>query len=261
MKRSFLWFAACVFTMVVSVAAGAPPVSVDPPELVALREGYRAELAPFRSRVEEAIKARGAKYASDLQAVEEQAIKTNRLEAVPVIKAERETFASGGWTPGFPKDAKAVPSSAHELRRAFDRDCAKIRADIVPAARPIVTEYTRKLDELEKRLTASKSIEAALAVRQEKQSLQGAGSDPLSGTNSLVVGKWLDEKGKDFEFMPNGEVPGGKWSWVDRSRRALKINWNAGPKFYLDIVISPDGSEMSGVNASGGKRHFTRKRP
>jgi hypothetical protein len=241
--------------------ANAAEPAADPPELIVLRDAYEASLAPLRAKVEEAVKVRTAEYVAGLQKVEEQATASGRIEAVPLLRAEREAFASGTWTAGFPANNKAVPSAALELRRAFDRDCAKFRADIVPAARPLLTDYLRKLDELDKRLTAAKTVDGALAVREEKKSLQGSGADPLTGTNSLVVGTWLDEKGKEFEFSRTGTVPGGKWVWTDRSKRELRINWNAGPKFYLNLTVSPDGSNMAGVNATGGKRHYTRKKP
>jgi hypothetical protein len=246
-----------------AIACGAPPAPapvVDPPELVTLRDAYSASIAPLRSKVEEAIKARSAQYAADLKKIEDQAVSANRIEAIPLIRTEREAFASGSWTTGYPKDAK-VPTAANELRRAFDRDANKIRSDIVPAARPLLNDYHRKLEDLEKQLLSKKESDAALAVRQERQSFQGAGADPLNGSNSLVLGKWFDEKGKDTEFYTDGKVDGGKWFWTDRPARALRINWNAGPKFHINLVISPDGSQMSGINASGGIRNFTRKKP
>ncbi len=261
MKLS-LFVPAVIASLVSGLLSAAPPSPApigDPPELIALRDSYSSSLAPLRTKVEDTIKLRSAQYAADLQKLEDQAAATNRIDAIPLLRAERDAFAAGGWTIGFSKDDKKVPSAAHELRRAFDRDTAKTRAEIVPASRPLLNDYLRKLDELERSLLKAKTVDGVLAVRQEKQSLQGAGVDPLGGTNSLVVGAWLDEKGKAIEFFPTGQLDGGKWSWTDRSRRALRVNWNAGSKFILDLVVSPDGSQMSGVNPSGGKRTFTRK--
>ena len=261
MKSSVSLFALINSVLCASIYAAppAPAPIVDPPELIALRDAYSASIAPTRAKMEESIKVRSAQYAADLQKVEEQAVATNRIDAIPLLRAEREAFAAGNWTTGFPKDDKRVPSTARELRYAYDRDTAKIRGDIVPAARPLLNDYLRKLDELERQFTNAKAVDGVLAVRREKESLQGAGADPLGGSNSLIVGAWLDEKGKTVEFLPTGKLDGGKWFWTDRARRALRVNWNVGPKFYLNLVISPDGSEMSGVNASGEKRNFRRK--
>ncbi len=261
MKSSLVIPALCMFLVpsLLTAAPATPAPIVDPPELITLRDAYTAALAPLRTRMEEAIKIRSAQYAQDLQRVEEQAVTSKRIEAVPLIRAEREAFANGNWTIGYGKDDKKVPPAANELRRAYDRDTAKIRADIIPSARPLLNDYLRKLDGLEQTFISKRNVDSALAVRREKQGLQGAGTDPLGGTNSLIVGKWAEDKGGGLDFSPDGRVPGGKWFWTDRSRRALRINWNAGPKFYLELVISPDGTQMGGVNADGGRRNFTRK--
>jgi len=253
-------FVSLVISRSIHAAPAAPPP--DPPELTALRESYNTAMEPLKAKVTDAIKKRSEQYAADLQKVEEQATAANKIEAVPLLRAEREAFASGGWTRGYSKDDK-VPVAAQELRRAYDREINKIRADIVPAARPLLNDYLKNLNELERKLIAAKSGDAALAVRRQREWLQAASADPLNGTNSLVIGKWVDSKGKEITFLPTGILEGeaGKWSWTDRVARALRVQWHAGPRFYIDLVISPDGTQMSGVNATGGKRDFTRKQP
>jgi hypothetical protein len=239
-----------------SAAPSTPSPIADPPELVTLRGAYESALTPLRTKLEEGLKNRSAQYAADIKRIEDQATASNHLDGIPPLRAEREAVTAGDLSVGFPKDDRKVPSAGHEARRAFDRDITKLRSDINLSARPLLADYSQKLDALERQFQVAKNTDGILAVRREKQVAQAIAGDPLGGIDGLLVGVWQGNRDDKLEFKPGGKVKGGSWSWTDRVQREARIDWNGGTK--LDLTISADGEQMTGKNSFGQKRSFKR---
>ena len=225
MKRivGLIAFVVLAFRCIAAPEPAAPPIP-DPPELVALRSEYAAALAPFREKLAAAAKARAEKYGSELQALEIQITGTGRVESLPAIRAERDAYLAGRGSNGFDENDKRTPSVARDLRRNYERDILKLRADAAPAARPFAEKHAQKLADLERRFTSARNPDAVLAVQKERRDFQGATADPLNGGDELVVGEWAEPGGATMKFQPDGtytssQAGRGHWVWTDRARR------------------------------------------
>jgi hypothetical protein len=244
----------------------APPISAavpDPSELLSLRGAYETRLAPSQQKLEEALKTRMQRYAADLQAAEQQVTESGKLDALPSLQGERNAYTAGHGSAGFPEDDRKVPTSAKELRRAYDHDAAKIRGDLGAAARPVVESYVRQLGDLESKFVSARNPEGVLAVRKEKQAIQEALNDPLYGGDTAVLGSWFEPSGTKVDFHPDGTVKdgtgaSGTWAWENRGQRKIVISWqnNRGKVPY---ALSPDGGGMFGRNKKGEHVAMSRK--
>jgi hypothetical protein len=257
-------FLLCSYSAIVIAAPPAPsPTANDPAELTAARAAYESALAPFQTKLDEAIKARGQRYVSDLQAIEQQTTAAGKLDALAPLKAERDAYSAGRGTAGFDADNKKVPATARELRRAYDRDITKIRTDIAATARPAAANYIKQLTELESKLVRDRKPEDVLAVRNEKLAIQQSSTDPLYGGDAAILGSWLEPSGTKVDFHPDGSVKdgtgaSGKWSWESRGQRKFLLTWlnNRGKEPY---ELLPDGFGMIGRSKEGNNKPLSRK--
>jgi hypothetical protein len=262
---SFILAALMLASSAALVAAppAAQPSAPEPPELGTARTAYETALAPFQSKLDEAIKTRVQRYVTDLQAIEQQATAGGKLDSLAALKAERDAYSAGKGTAGFLDSDKKVPTPARDLRRAYDRDIAKIRADIGAAARPAAANYLKQLTDLETKLVRDRKPESVLAVRNEKLAIQQAATDPLYGGDAAVLGSWLEPNGTKTDFHPDGSVKdgtgaSGKWSWANRGQRKFLLDWhnNRGDEPY---ELTPDGFGMVGRSKTGDKKPLSRK--
>jgi len=67
----------------------------------------------------------------------------------------------------------------------------------------------------------------------------------LKEDNTVTGGKWADP----WKWT-------GTWKWTDQSKGALTIDWKDGMK--SDVIVSPDGQNMTGKNSNGHEATFTR---
>ena len=255
-----------VILLVHGVAAPEPssaPSIPDPAELVALRSEYAAALAPFREKLAAAAKARAEKYGSELQALEIQITASGRVESLPAIRAERDAYTAGRGTNGFDEEDKRIPSVARDLRRNYERDILKLRADAAPAARPFAEKHAQKLADLERKFTSARNPDAVLAVQKERRIFQGATADPLNGGDELVLGEWAEPDGSVMKFQADGTFTSksgrGNWVWTDRPQR----EFDAKPQTWrkpIAFKITVDGWGMTGKAAAGGIKTLTRRK-
>jgi hypothetical protein len=235
-------------------AADAPAVPA-PPDLAAAQTKYETALKPMQDSLTQAIKARMTKYVSDLDALERQSVSDQRVNGLEGLRAEHDAYAGGKGTAGFPESAKNIPSSARELRRAFDRDVIQLRSNAANAARPAYMAYGQLLDDCERKYVAARNADGLLAVRKEKQALKGESLDPLNHGAAAVAGDWIDSGGMKFSFHDDGNVSASQnaqnlhatWVWDDAGKRKLSVIWDAN-KGRIDYQILPDGLAMLGQN-------------
>jgi len=231
-----------------------PATPSDPPELLTLREAYEAKLPPLLEKLDAALKRRAERYVADLDKIAGEAAGAGKTDLLEPIKKERDAYASGLCSSGFDPENKKVPSGARELRRAYDQDIAKIRAEAAATARPAAVEYLRQLTDLENAMMKNKNADGLLAVRNEKKIVGQAQVDPLYGGDSVVVGHWVNPAGVKSSFRANGTVMdadgvSGNWTWEDRGRRKILINWNGNRKNY-SYTLTADGGGMVGLAAT-----------
>jgi hypothetical protein len=168
-------------------------------------------LQPLETALQAKISERAKKYAADLGALEPQVASTGQGVALQALRAERTAYAEGRGTAGFEPEEKRIPPAARELRRVYDRDIAKLRADALPAAKPLAASFLQKLNDLERKFIASRSPDGVLATQAAKRDMQDAINDPLYGGDKIVVGEWKGLKfGADGSLKTNG-VANGKW--------------------------------------------------
>jgi hypothetical protein len=235
-------------------AADAPAVA-EPPDLAAARTKYETALKPMQDNLNQAIKTRVAKYVTDLDALERQSVTDGRVNGLEGVRAEHDAYAGGKGTVGFPESAKNIPSSARELRRAYDRDVTQLRSNAANAARAAYMAYNQLLDDCERKYVAARNADGLLAVRKEKQGIKGETLDPLNHGASAVAGDWVDSGGMKFSFhedgnlnaLQNGQSVHGTWVLDEAGKRKLSIIWDAG-KGRIDYQLLPDGLAMLGQN-------------
>jgi hypothetical protein len=231
----------------------------DPPDLLQARSEYAQRLAPLRTKLDDAVNARTAKYVTDLKAVEDRTAASGQLDAVLVVKAEREIYEKGGSTMGFDPKNPVVPQAARQARVAFDGDLQRLRAAAVPEAQKLAANYVERLAALERKLTTQKDIAGALSVRQERESVQKAGMNPLSPIT--VVGQWsYSHRGKKenrtYTFRGDGTWENsirdfGTWKWTDQAKREVTWNYkNPGATRIDNCVLSADGKQLVGHDNS-----------
>ena len=126
---------------------------------------------------------------------------------------------------GQEKEAKPEPKRLAELRAKYDRDR-------VTALRPILTQYQRDLDGLQKSLTQAGDLDGALAVKSEIDGLAGDVSAMASGSLPKAKAKvvkytpssgWMDTgirvaKGQRIAMRAQGKMSadnGGTWCDAD----------------------------------------------
>lgn len=239
-------------------------VSGDAPaELSAARADYEVRLAAPREKLDTAIKARAEKYAADLKGLEDRATAAGQLDAVVLLKAEREAYEKGERTNGFAAGNPKVPAAARTLRAAFEGEVLRLRAAAAPEGRAQAMAYVKQLGDLERKLTSQKNVEGALAVRQEREETQQGGLDPLNPPATGLIGSWAPRetagttlRGKTITFKRDGtwksfEGVTGKWSWVDKGKRTLKFRWD--DRNWEDTyTLSTDGKKLEGQD---GQKH------
>lgn len=194
-----------------------------PPELQALQDAYTANLAPLESALAEKIKERARKYAADLAALEPQIAGKGGGEALEVLRAEQKTYESGKGTAGFVSQEKRPPVAALELRRLYDRDVAKLRADALPAARPIAAAFLQKLTDLERKFISGRNPDGVLATQALKREAQDTLGDPLYGGDKAIIGNWGSFKFREDGTTTTTGVSKGKWFWLNRSKRTIQV--------------------------------------
>ncbi len=240
-------------------------------ELTAARTEFEARLSPARMKLDAAIKTRAAKYAGELKALEERVAGAGQLDAVVALKAEREAYEKGGRTNGFAGDPK-VPAAARQVRAAFDGDLARLRAAAAPEGRALAANYVKQLGELERKLTTQKDVAGALAVRQEREETQASGMDPLNPPSTGLIGDWQPAgndnnsamRGKTLSFKRDGtwknaEGQTGTWEWEEKSKRKLRVRWDAKP-WRDTYTLSADGKRLDGKDNQGSALSFVRIR-
>jgi hypothetical protein len=177
-----------ISVLLVAVVGIAFAAEDTPPELTAVRAEFEARLAVPRAKLEAVVKARVARYVSDLKELETKVSAAGQLDAVVLIGAEREAYARDARTNGFLAGNAKVPAAARQLRAAFEADLARARATVAPEGRAAATEYLRVLGELERKLTCQKAATPALAVRKEREETQVDGLDPLNPPGAGLIG-------------------------------------------------------------------------
>jgi hypothetical protein len=235
--------------------APAPPTPTvaDPAELTALRTAYETKLAPLNEKLREAIKKRAERYATDLNNLMQQAAGSGKTDAIEPLKKEQEAYTTGKFSSGLDPQNRKVPPAARELRRNYDQDVAKIRADLAASAKPMAAEYVKQLTELEGTMMKNKDATGLLAVREEKKAVaQAATFDPLFGGNPVVSGRWLNAADGWVNLRPDSKVSdaggaSGTWEWEDRGRRKVYIHWQ-GYRGTWSYTMTPDGGGMIGAN-------------
>ena len=240
-----------------------------PVELTAARTDYEARLATPRLKLDTSIKARVAKYAADLKAIEDRATAAGQLDAVVAVKAEREAYEKGERTNGFATGNTKVPAAARQVRAALEGDLMRVRASAAPEGRALAMSYLQQLNDLERKLTTQKNVDGALAVRREREETQLSGLDPLNPPATGLIGDWAPRespgttlRGKTITFKRDGtwtsfEGVTGKWSWVDKGKRTLKFHWD--DRNWEDTyTLSPDGKKLQGQD--GQKHQFVMDR-
>jgi hypothetical protein len=247
LKVASLTFAAGVLI----VRAADPVPAPKPPELQALLDAYTESLAPLESALAEKIKDRARKYAADLAALEPQIAGKGGGEALEVVRAEQMAYAGGKGTAGFVSKDKKAPAAALELRRAYDRDVAKLRADALPAARPIAASFLQKLSDLERKLISARNPDGVLATQALKREMQDALSDPLFGGDKAVVGDWGWIKFREDGTTTTTGVSKGKWFWASRSKRTIQVDFQQSWAKDIVYTLTPDGMGMTGKNSAG----------
>jgi hypothetical protein len=231
------------------------PTVADPAELTTLRMAYEAKLTPLNEKLNEAIKKRAERYAADLDKIAGEAAGAGKTDTLEPLKKERDAYISGLYSSGFDPENKKVPPGARDLRRAYDQDAAKIRLEAAATARPAASDYLRQLTDLENAMMKSKNADGLLAVRAEKKAItQAAQFDPLYGGDVVMAGHWANSEGVKTSFRANGTVMdgngvSGNWTWEDRGRRKISIDWNGNRKNY-SYTLTPDGGGMVGLAAT-----------
>ena len=245
-------------------ALTAAPSAAEPEALGTLRTVYEAVLAPIRQKLDDAIKARAQAYVSSLDAVAQQTTSAGKLDALTPLKAERDAYSEGRGTSGFPADNKKIPAPARELRRAYDRDVAKLVGDAAASARPVALNYAKQLGELEAKLAGARNADGVLAVRNEKKAITDAAANPFYGGDAAIVGTWNEPDGGWITFASDGAVRDatgatGKWDWDSRSKGKIILTWiNARGK--VPYTLTPDGGGLEGRDSKGVHKSLDRSK-
>jgi|GEM_PF-3033414 len=243
--------------------AASPAAEVpDPPELVGQRTEYEQSLQPLTDKLAAALKARGAKYAADLQTVEGSVTASGNVDLLATIRSEKEAYAAGRGTCGYGENDKRIPPAARELRQAYERDTTKLRTDAIAGARPLVEKYEQKLGDLERKYIGARNPDGVLAVQKERRELQDSAADPFYGGDKAIVGEWEAADGNKIVFRQDKTFSNksfsGQWSWVDRGKR--KVFAKAKHKWEKDFTytILADGWGVTGKEPGGEQRSFSR---
>ena len=235
----------------------------EPPELTAARLAYEAKLALPKGKLDAALLARGKQYAGVIKALEDRAALDAKLDAVILLKAEREAYEQGRRTSGFGPNASKVSPEARSARLLLDGDVARLRATAAPEGRRLAVEYLTALEVIERKLTMQKDVTGAVEVRKVRTAVQAEGMEPLSSGSKGLIGDWrfvglatdTVRTGRVFTFMKDGtwRHSGGKtgtWKWKGNEKKEISFKWNDND--WSDrYSISADGLTLKGADNQG----------
>ena len=227
---------------------------------------YEAKLALPKGKLEAALAARGKQYAVVMKALEDRALLAGNLDAVVLLKAEREAYEQGKQTSGFGANAAKVPPEARDARRVAEGDLARLRATAAPEGRRLASEYVKALEGVERKLTMQKDVAGAVEIRKERTAIMQDGLDPFASdaTQSSVLHRqllnttWKWWKDETITFLAGGKARWsvGKefftWKVTDPAQRTIEGLTGAGKKYT--IAFNADLSGGSIVEESGGTR-------
>jgi hypothetical protein len=210
-----------------------------------------------RSKLEAAVAARGKQYAAALKLVEDRVALTGNLDALMLLKPERE---QGHWAPGFGAAVTKVPPEARDARRLLDADLARLRAAATLEGKRLADGYLKSLESIERNLTTHSDLAGALEVRKAREEMMEGGMDPINAGRG-VVGEWrFTGKGveparmkalvtyKDDGTWANSNRETGTWSWIEQGRSIL-IKWD-GKDRKNEYTLSPDATVLNGKDPS-----------
>lgn len=146
-----------------------------------------------------------------------------------------------------------------------------IRGEVTGAHRPAVWFWTDE-DKRELQIVWGGPLPGLdkVVLSEDGKRLRGANNDetPVSGTRIVEagvsaavvsanpVGTWNWFFGPDLTFHEDGTVTGenrtATWSWVDKGKRQLKVDFGGAFAGFTDtLTLSDDGSHLQGVNNTG----------
>ena len=171
----------------------------EPEELVRLRQDHH-------QRREAALKPIDASYKQQLELLSKSLTQRNQLDAA--IAVRNELLAQN--TPGNePEELKRLRQQYNQRREA--------------TLKPIDASYKQQLELLSKSLTQRNQLDAAIAVRNELESLPAAGGGKSELREALLQWKWSwsgrsNETDVFLDFREDGKVSHrgmhGTWSIV-----------------------------------------------
>ena len=236
-----LTFLACVLLIPFRAAA-------EPAELTAARMAYEGKLIIPKGKLDAALEARGKQYAVFIKALEDRAALDARLDAVILLKAEREAYEQGKRTNGFGPNASKVAPEARDARRLLEGDFARLRATVAPEGRRLAGEYVKTLEGIERKLTMQKDVAGAVEIRKKRTAIQQDGMDPFARDameNSALHRHLLNTTWKWWEDERITFLAGGKALWSVRN------------EFLTWKVTDPTLRTIEGVTVHGQKYSIT----
>jgi hypothetical protein len=220
----------------------------EPAELTAARLAYETKLAVPKGKLDAALAARGKQYAVVIKALEDRASLDGKLDAVVLLKAEREAYEQGKQTNGFGANATKVPPEARDARRLMEGDFLRLRAAAAPEGRRLSVEYVKALEGIERKLTMQKDVGGAVEIRKERTAILQDGLDPFASDatqssalhRQLLNATWKWWKGETITFQPGG-----------------KARWSSGKELFTWKVTDPAQRIIEGLTPSGKKYTIT----
>lgn len=217
-----------------------PDAQTEAPELTATREKFEAQLAPYRASVEQKIKPRAERYVKDLEGLVPRLTASGKLDQLPALTAEMDTYAKGGASAGFDPKDKKIAEDLRRLRSQFQQDTGMYWREIAAKAVEIARGYDQALTTQLTRMAAEKRLDIAMQLQAEKEYLKRIGYNPLADP---------------FELLTKA-LGGTKWSWGSESRilnlsgdgkggqPGIGLKWMAiGPhEISLSVISAGDGS-------------------
>jgi len=183
--------------------AGAPAKADGKNDLAALATAFKADLDEVAADYEKWFAALQKWYLGGLEKLQGERIKAGDLDGTLACKAERERIAAGAGT--TQEEIQAMPESLRKLRVAYEPALKKIMDEAARRKDAARARHIANLEALQKRLTLSQDLDAALLVRKEKERF-AAETPPLAGSGAgepspLTAQNAAPPSGKSAPFL------------------------------------------------------------
>ena len=215
------------------------------PELAPLAKARDTELATLDKQMMVAIAATQPPYLAALDAADQAAMTTGKVQIVKAIARERESVQKGGMAASLPTD---LPKNLDSPRRAFLKAGERIEVDYGQKRKALDAVYLRSLAGLQFKASANPALAAQILA--EKQKIVAGAYGPITDLATGLPGTRWKQVGSETVWTFKDGTVNGWWLYETPARDKLVVHWGLKKSdSSVTLTLGRDGKSF----VEGGK--------